>query len=57
MNVRKLVAGNWNDIWIYIFGPLIGGAAAGVLYGLLRRWQRVPEVEGMADPDRGKAPV
>jgi len=52
-----LIAGSWSDIWIYIFGPLIGGAAAGVLYGLLRRWQRVPEVEGMADPDRGKAPV
>jgi MIP family channel proteins len=52
-----LVSGNWTDIWIYIFGPLIGGAAAGVLYGLLRRWQRVPEVEGMADPDRGKAPA
>lgn len=52
-----LFAGSWTDIWIYIFGPLIGGAAAGVLYGLLRKWQRVPEVEGMADPDRGKAPV
>lgn len=52
-----LVAGSWNDIWIYIFGPLIGGAAAGVLYAFLRKWQRVPAVEGLADPDRGKAPA
>ena len=52
-----LVSGGWGEVWIYIFGPLIGGAAAGVLYGALRRWQRVPEVEGLADPDRGKTPA
>jgi len=52
-----IIAGDFSNVWIYIFGPLIGGAAAGVLYGLLRRWQRVPEVEGLADPDRGKTPA
>jgi MIP family channel proteins len=52
-----ILAGNTGEVWIYILGPLIGGAAGGVLYGLLRRWQRVPEVEGLADPDRGKAPA
>jgi aquaporin NIP len=52
-----IMAGEFGDVWIYIFGPLIGGAAGGVLYGALRRWQRVPEVEGMADPDRGKTPA
>jgi MIP family channel proteins len=50
-----IIAGNYTDLWIFIIGPLIGGSAAGVLYALLRRWQRVPEVEGLADPDRGKA--
>ena len=52
-----IMAGEFGDVWIYIFAPLIGGAAAGVLYGALRKWQRVPEVEGMADPDRGKTPA
>jgi MIP family channel proteins len=52
-----IMAGKFGDVWIYIFGPLIGGAAAGVLYGFLRKWQRVPEVEGLADPDRGKTPA
>ena len=52
-----LIAGQWGDVWIYIFGPLIGGAAAGVLYAFLRKMQRVPEVEGLADPDRGKTPA
>jgi len=52
-----IVAGSSTDLWIYIFGPLIGGSAAGVLYGLLRRWQRVPEVEGLAVPDRGESPA
>src|SRR6266511_579525 len=52
-----IVAGSSTDLWIYTFGPLIGGSAAGVLYGLLRRWQRVPEVEGLAVPERGESPA
>ena len=52
-----IIAGDFTNVWIYIFGPLIGGAAAGVLYGMLRKWQRVPEVEGLADPTRGKTPA
>jgi len=52
-----IIAGEFGDVWIYILAPLLGGAAAGVLYAFLRRMQRVPEVEGLADPDRGKAPA
>jgi MIP family channel proteins len=45
-----IIAGEFSDLWIYIAGPLVGGAVAGSLYGFLRKQQRVPEVEGMAEP-------
>jgi MIP family channel proteins len=44
-----IISGQYANLWIYIVGPLVGGSAAGLLYGLLRRQQRVPEVEGLAD--------
>jgi glycerol uptake facilitator-like aquaporin len=27
-----LVSGNWSDGWIYIAGPLVGGAIAAIIY-------------------------
>jgi MIP family channel proteins len=44
-----IISGQYANLWIYIVGPLVGGAVAGVLYAWLRRQQRVPEVEGLAE--------
>lgn len=38
-----LVAGAWNDHWVYWIGPLLGGGIAGLLYYFLYLW-RVREV-------------
>jgi len=43
-----LISGQYAHLWIYIVGPLVGGAVAGVVYSWLRRKERVPEVEGLA---------
>ncbi|MBM3697867.1 MAG: aquaporin, partial [Actinobacteria bacterium] len=36
------------DLWIYIIGPLIGGAIGGVIYWLIRSLRGPGEVEEMA---------
>jgi aquaporin NIP len=48
-----IISGQYANLWIYIVGPLVGGSVAGLLYGWLRRQQRVPEVEGLADTEGG----
>jgi MIP family channel proteins len=46
-----IISGQYSKLWIYIVGPLVGGAVAGPVYAWLRRKERVPEVEGLAHPN------
>ncbi|WP_210490970.1 MIP/aquaporin family protein [Patulibacter sp. SYSU D01012] len=32
-----LVAGHWDDLWVFVVGPLLGATAGALLYGALRR--------------------
>jgi hypothetical protein len=32
-----LGGGGWGDLWLYLVGPLAGGAAAAVVFGLQER--------------------
>ncbi len=42
----QLVAGEWSDAWIWYVGPLVGGATAALLYGLLYLRPLAPEPVG-----------
>jgi MIP family channel proteins len=46
-----IISGQYSKLWIYIVGPLVGGAVAGPVYAWLRRKERIPEVEGLAHPN------
>jgi aquaporin Z len=47
----QLVGGDWADGWIWYLGPLLGGAAAALLYDLL--YLRPPRPEPVGPPETG----
>ena len=58
----ELVFDVWDDFWVYIVGPVIGGVVAGVLYDYLYlRGDRMPVVgspaSGVDEPRPGEAAV
>jgi MIP family channel proteins len=42
-------AGEWSNLWIYLVGPLLGGAIGGVAYSFLRHREGAGEVEEMSE--------
>jgi aquaporin NIP len=45
-----IVAASFSHLWVYVVGPLVGAGVGGFLSEMLHRRQRVPEVEGLAEP-------
>jgi aquaporin TIP len=57
----ELIQGEWSDFWVYIIGPLLGGAAAALLYDRLYLRPVAPEPvgppeTGLEEPSAGQAP-
>jgi MIP family channel proteins len=42
-----LIDGTWSHLWVYLVGPLVGGALAGIVYGMLRAAE--PGLEPIGD--------
>lgn len=54
----SLVAGSFEDLWIFVIGPMLGAAAAGFVYAFIRRSGTAAEVQEEAMVDRDvRAPV
>ena len=43
-----LIAGNFNDLWMYIVGPIVGGIVGAVLYQLIRQPAERAQVEKLS---------
>jgi len=50
-----IISGQFDNLWIYIVGPLVGGVLGGLMYTWLRRKEHVPEVEGLARVSGGQS--
>jgi MIP family channel proteins len=42
-----LIDGTWSHLWVYLVGPLVGGALAGIVYAILRAGE--PGLEPLGD--------
>ncbi len=52
-----LVSGEWQDFWVYVGGPIVGGAVGAFAYQLVRGEQPQPPTTASTDDPDGISPV